>query len=144
MDHIRKSKICIAEVGEQERKLKMAEPIKWITVGGRHVPIFEDTVPSKESIDRDVKKLKGKALQEAINRADSLGDYYREDKRQKKGYIEGIVSNYKDNPSSMLEIEMNQDIVYIVKNISTSSKEMAKMTQEWIKRRESSDGKQRT
>lgn len=116
----------------------MAEPIKWITVGGRHIPIFEDTdvVPSKESIDKEVKALKGKALDEAIIRADSLGSYYREDKRQKRGYIEGIASNYTDKPSSSLEIEMNQDIVYVLRDIPMASKEMARMTQEWLKRRE--------
>ena len=89
---------------------------------------------TKTELLSEVKALKGQALEDAIDRADSLGSYYREDKRQKRGYIEGIAQNmWKDNPTSSDDIDSNLDVLYIVRGVPKYSPEAVKRARAWEK-----------
>ena len=90
------------------------------------------TTITKLDLLKTIKTLKGSALEDAVDRADSLGSYYREDKRQKRGYIEEITRNmWTDNPGDSWDIDNNLDVLYIVKGISKYSHEASRFSQMW-------------
>ena len=86
--------------------------------------------PNKDQILDDIKSLKGKALNDAISRLDSYGDWYREDKREKRKYLEEVVKyNYIFDPSESYNVieqmDSNDKILEAVYGISRFSKEFA-------------------
>lgn len=89
-------------------------------------------IPQGATLLQEAKALKGEELSNAIIRADSLGSYYREDKRQKRGYITQIANNmWSDNPRDSDEISNNLDVMYIVRGISKYSEESIRLARYW-------------
>ena len=98
--------------------------------GGGSVPDIKQS-----ELLNEVKALKGTALEDAIERADSLGSYYREDKRQKRGYIEGITRYmWSDEPKNSDDIDNNLDVLYIVRGVPKYSTEASRYSQKWNKK----------
>ena len=94
--------------------------------------IRSTTIITKEQLLAESKSLRGSELEDAIYRADSLGSYYREDKRQKRSYIEGIVRNmWVDDPQDLDDIDNNLDVLFIVRNIPKYSKEAKDLSSRW-------------
>lgn len=89
------------------------------------------SIPSGTDLLQEAKSLKGEALKDAISRADSLGTYYREDKRQKRGYITEITQGWSNNPKKRADIESNLDIIYIIRGITKRSKQAIELSQYW-------------
>lgn len=87
------------------------------------------TMPTKQQLLDVVKKLKGQDLNDAISRLDSLGSYYREDKRQKRGYLEQVITNiYKDDPAVNYypDGSDNYELIEVVYGISRHSNDFTK------------------
>jgi hypothetical protein len=57
-----------------------------------------DTMPTKADLLRMIQQLHGSELTDAISRLDSLGDFYREDKRQKRQYLLQVIMTKPENP----------------------------------------------
>ena len=96
--------------------------------------IRSNTNITKEQLLAEAKSLGGAELEDAIYRADSLGSYYREDKRQRRGYIEQITKNmWVDEPKNLYDIDSNLDVLYIVRNIPKYSKEAKELSRRWQK-----------
>lgn len=87
-----------------------------------------DTFPTKADLLSEVKRLHGKELQDAISRLDSLGDWYREDRRQQRKYLLDVIeNNYLDDPTdnnlSLTDaIDTNCKLIYVVYDIYPSAK----------------------
>lgn len=78
------------------------------------------TMPTKQQLLDIVKKLKGQDLNDAISRLDSLGSYYREDKRQKRGYLQQVVeNNFMDDPAVDFypDTNGNYELIYVVTGV---------------------------
>ena len=89
-----------------------------------------DTRPTKEQLLVAVRNLRGNSLLDAISRLDSSGDWYREDKRAKRRYLEEVIkNNYIEAPASFWDItdaiDTNDKILYAVYGLSPFSKEFA-------------------
>lgn len=87
------------------------------------------TMPTKQQLLDVVKKLKGKDLNDAISRLDSLGSYYREDKRQKRGYLQQVINNiYKDDPAVNYYPDGadNYELIEVVYGVSRHSEDFSK------------------
>ena len=90
------------------------------------------TMPTKEQLLAQIKKLKGKDLEDAISRLDSMGSFYREDKRQKRGYLQGVIdANYTDDPAQSRysvgnDMEMNYKLISVVTGVSSYSNDFKK------------------
>ena len=85
-----------------------------------------DTMPTKAELLAKIRQLHGEELSDAISRLDSLGTFYREDKRQKRQYlIEVVENNYTDDPADDYypadAISTNCDLIYVVTNIPSYS-----------------------
>lgn len=80
--------------------------------------------PTKEQLLADAYALRGKDLLDAIDRADESGNWYREDKRQKRQYIIGLIKNVYnldpiDNAMGILDqIDTNDELLYIIYGLS--------------------------
>jgi len=80
--------------------------------------------PTKEQLLADVYALRGKDLSDAVSRADESGNWYREDKRQKRQYLIGLIENMYcldplDNAMGIVDqIDTNDEMLYIVYGIS--------------------------
>ena len=59
--------------------------------GSRNATGVPRQMPTLEEVLKTAKSLKGEALEKAITELEWDGDWYREDKRQKKGFVEGVV-----------------------------------------------------
>ena len=87
--------------------------------------------PTKAELLKDAKALRGKDLLDAITILDSFGDWYREDKREKRKYLESVIDlNYVDDPATTWDIadaiETNNKLLYTVYGISPYSTEFSK------------------
>lgn len=87
-----------------------------------------DKRPTKQQVLSDIKKLRGVELSDAVSRLDSSGNWYREDRRQKRGYLEEVVNyNYYDDPAASPDIldaiDSNDEILYAVYGINRYSPE---------------------
>lgn len=85
--------------------------------------------PTKEQLLTDAYALKGRNLSEAIDRADASGNWYRDDRRQKRQYIIGLIDGMYcldpiDSPTGIIDqLETNDELLYIVYGLSRSSHE---------------------
>jgi len=87
-----------------------------------------DKRPTKQQVLSDIKKLRGAELSAAVSRLDSSGNWYREDRRQKRRYLEEVVNyNYYDDPVDNYDIldaiDSNDEILYAVYGINRYSPE---------------------
>lgn len=95
---------------------------------GRTDTGIPSTMPSKESLLDVVKKLKGKDLTDAIRRLDSFGDWYREDKRAKRRYLQEVIEgNYTNDPSESYDyldaVDSNYKLIETVFGVNYYSDE---------------------
>lgn len=85
--------------------------------------------PTKEQLLADAYALRGNDLLDAIDRADHSGNWYREDRRQKRQYIIGLIEGmYRldpvDSPTGIIDqIDTNDELLYIVYGFSHNSQE---------------------
>lgn len=87
-----------------------------------------DSRPSKEEVLKAAKALKGEDLERAITALEWDGDWYREDKRQKKAFVVGVVeNNYTNDPAEFYDITdriaSNDKILSAVYGYSSSHSE---------------------
>lgn len=87
-----------------------------------------DKMPTLDEVLKTAKSLKGEALDNAITELEWDGDWYREDKRQKKGFVEAVVrNNYVRDPVEGWDIgvavDSNRTILAAVYGVSKNSKE---------------------
>lgn len=80
--------------------------------------------PTTEQLLKDVYALRGEDLYDAVSRADESGNWYREDKRQKRQYLVGLIEGmYQLDPTNaplgiIEQIEINDELLYIVYGLS--------------------------
>ncbi len=89
-----------------------------------------ESMPTLEAVMTAAKALKGEALENAITQLEWDGDWYREDKRQKKAFVEGVVkNNYVRDPAESGsgvtdQIDINKKILRAVYNLPMVGKEV--------------------
>lgn len=87
-------------------------------------------MPELDDVLKKVKSLKGEELDRAINWLEWDADWYREDKRQKKGFVEAVVkNNYVRDPAEAGwgiadQIDTNRKILAAVYGVSSYGKEI--------------------
>lgn len=87
-----------------------------------------DSRPLKDEVLKTARALKGEALEHAITTLEWDGDWYREDKRQKKAFvIEVVENNYTEDPAEFYDvtdrINSNDKILAAVYGYSSSYSE---------------------
>lgn len=115
--------VNVSQMNEDTKERQIAENERQAKEKNTGIP---STMPTKEQLLKKIKKLKGKDLEDAIYRLDSLGHYYREDKRQKRGYLEEVVKNvYNDDPASAYDVDVtsNLELIEVVTGINYRSNE---------------------
>lgn len=96
--------------------------------GSRNNTGIPNSRPLKEEVLRAAKALKGEALEHAITTLEWDGDWYREDKRQKKAFVVEVVEkNYTNDPAEFYDvadrIDSNDKILAAVYGYSSSHSE---------------------
>ena len=84
--------------------------------------------PLKDEVLRAAKALKGEALEHAITTLEWDGDWYREDKRQKKAFVVAVIeNNYTNDPAEFYDvtdrIDSNDKILAAVYGYNSSYSE---------------------
>ena len=81
------------------------------------------SMPTKADLIKMIYQLHGRDLTDAIARLDSSGNWYRDDRRQKRQYLINVVDgNFYDDPAESSDvgdaIETNYELIYVVTGVS--------------------------